>query len=109
MRAIAGELGLNDQQRARFDNYFRAMRARFQLMRSELDPLVTDAWSEIAKPHPDQAKIEQDFEAAAAKRRTFGQEATANTLAFLSSLSPEQRAKFVSLLREHRGFWLHAR
>ena len=106
MLAIAGELDLNDQQRAAFENYFHTMRARFQLMRGELTPLVTDAWTEIAKPQADQAKIEQDFEAAAAKRRAFGHDATANTLAFLGNLSPEQRAKFVALLREHRAFWL---
>lgn len=106
IQAIAGELGLNEQQRAGFDNYFHTMRARFQLMRGELNPLVGNAWTEFAKPQPDQGKIEQDFEAASAKRRTFGREATANTLSFLSTLSPEQRAKFVALMREHRAFWL---
>ena len=106
MQAIAGQLGLSEPQRTGFERYFRTMRARFQLMRTELDPLVTDAWAEIAKPQPDAAKIEQDFEAAATKRRAFAHEATDNTLVFLATLSPEQRTKFVALLRENRALWL---
>ena len=103
---IAAQLNLNPQQKTGFEQYFRTMRARAQLMRAELDPIVTEAWAEIAKPQPDQAKIEKDFEAASTKRRAFAHDATQNTLNFLGTLSPEQRAKFVKLLREHRAFWL---
>jgi uncharacterized membrane protein len=107
VQQIADELGLNPQQRAGFEQYFRLMRARGQLMRAELDPVVSQAWAEIAKPQPDQAKIDQDFEAAATKRHAFAHDATQNTLNFLATLSPDQRIKFVNLLREHRAFWLH--
>ena len=106
IQQIAGELNLNPQQRAGFEQYFRLMRARAQLMRAELDPVVSEAWTEIAKPQPDQAKIDKDFEAAATKRHAFAHAATQNTLNFLATLSPDQRAKFVSLLREHRALWL---
>lgn len=103
---FAAELHLNADQRAGFEQYFRVMRARAQLMRAELEPVIAQAWAEIAKPQPDQAKIEQDFAAAAAKRHAFAHDATQNTLTFLATLSPDQRQKFVQLLREHRAFWL---
>ena len=104
---FAEALHLNAQQRAGFEQYFRVMRARAQLMRAELEPVIAQAWAEIAKPQPDQNQIEQDFAAAAAKRRAFAHDATQNTLTFLATLSPDQRQKFVQLLREHRAFWLH--
>jgi uncharacterized membrane protein len=108
MRAdqFAEELHLNAQQRAGFEQYFRLMRARAQLMRAELEPDVAKAWGEIAKPQPDQTQIDQDFAAAAAKRHAFAHDATQNTLTFLATLAPDQRQKFVQLLREHRAFWL---
>ncbi len=79
-------------------------------MRAEVNAaLITDAWTEIAKPQPGhQAKIEQDFENAATRRRAFAPRRDETTpSAFLLTLSPaEQRSKFVSLLREHRAFWM---
>lgn len=108
MRAeqFADQLNLNPQQRAGFEQYFHLMRARAQLMRAELEPIVSQAWAEIAKPQPDQKQIEQDFEQAATKRRAFAHDATQTTLTFLATLSPEQRQKFVTLLREHKAPWM---
>ncbi|HEY1795717.1 MAG TPA: periplasmic heavy metal sensor [Stellaceae bacterium] len=103
---FADDLHLNPQQRASFEQYFHLMRARAQLMRAELDPIVSQAWAEIAKAQPDQKQIEQDFEQAAAKRHAFAHDATQTTLTYLATLSPEQRQKFVTLLREHRAPWM---
>lgn len=103
---FADELKLNPQQRAGFEQYFHLMRARAQLMRAELEPIIGQAWTEIAKPQPDQTKIEQDFEQAASKRHAFAHDATQTTLSFLATLSPEQRQKFVTLLREHKAPWM---
>jgi Spy/CpxP family protein refolding chaperone len=103
---FADDLHLTPQQRAGFEQYFHLMRARAQLMRAELEPIINQAWTEIAKAQPDQNQIEQDFEQAAAKRRAFAHDATQTTLSFLATLSPEQRQKFVTLLREHKAPWM---
>ncbi len=47
------------------------------------------------------------FDEAAEKRRAFQRDTTAATLKFLATLSPEQRSKFVTLVRERRALWLH--
>lgn len=106
-KAIAGELDLSPEQSAAFDRYLKAMRERSRQARAEIEPAVTSAWAEIAKPNPDQAQIGRLFDQAAEKRRTFQRDGTAATLQFLTALSPEQRAKFVTLLRERRARWHH--
>ncbi|MGH7095843.1 MAG: periplasmic heavy metal sensor [Stellaceae bacterium] len=103
---VSKELHLTPEQRLAFQHYFQTMRLRFQLMRTELEPIVSDAWAEIAKPQADETKIEHDFELAGAKHRAFAHDATESTLSFLSTLSPGQREKFVTLLRRHHGFGL---
>ena len=68
--------------------------------------LIADAWSEIAKPDADQAKVIGLFDEAAQTRRGYMRELAPVTLSFLAKLSPEQRARFVELVRqkpwEHR-------
>ena len=100
---IASQLNLDAQQRAAFDRYIAAMRSRADQMRQETDPLMAAGWDELAKPQPDEAKVTQLFEQAGEKRRGFQHDATAQTLALLATLSPEQRAKFVALMRERRA------
>lgn len=100
---IASQLDLDAQQRAAFDRYIAAMRSRADQMRQETDPLMAAGWDELAKPQPDEAKVTQLFEQAGEKRRGFQHDATAQTLALLATLSPEQRAKFVALMRERRA------
>jgi Spy/CpxP family protein refolding chaperone len=100
---IASQLDLNAQQRAAFDRYIAAMRGRADQMRQEADPLMAAGWDELAKPQPDEAKVTQLFDQAAEKRRGVQHDATAQTLTLLATLSPEQRAKFVALMRERRA------
>jgi len=104
-RQMAGELDLDPQQRAAFDRYIAAMRARTDQMHQETDPLIGAAWEEIAKPQPDAATIERLFEESSDKRRAFQREAASQMLALLATLSPPQRAKFVQLMRERRAAW----
>jgi len=104
-REMAAQLDLDPQQRVGFERYFRAMRARVDLMHEEVEPLLADAWSEVAKPQADEAQVLRLFDQAADKRRAFQREATSQTLAFLATLSPQQRARFVELAREHRTSW----
>ena len=104
-RQMAGELDLDPQQRAAFDRYATAMRGRMDQMRQETDPLINAAWEEIAKPQPDVAKVERLFDESTEKRRVFQREAASQMLAFLATLSPTQRGKFVQLMRERRAAW----
>lgn len=100
---IASQLDLDAQQRAAFDRYIAAMRSRADQMRQDTDPLMGAGWDELAKPQPDEAKVAQLFDQAAEKRRDFQHDATAQTLTLLATLSPEQRAKFITLMRERRA------
>lgn len=99
MRYVAGELNLDKQHGQDFERYFRTLRARIRLMHAEVAPLVNDAWAELARPRADEAKVMRLFDAASEKRREFRQELTRSTLAFLATLTPQQRQKFVELAR----------
>ena len=102
---MAAELKLDPQQRAVFDRYVATMRPQVEEMHQQVDPLIAKAWDELTKPQTDTAQVMGLFDQATEKRRTFQRELTGQTLAFLSVLSPEQRAKFVTIMREHRAPW----
>ncbi|HEX6443258.1 MAG TPA: periplasmic heavy metal sensor [Stellaceae bacterium] len=106
---MAAELKLDAQQRAAFDRYVAAMRSRVEEMRQQIDPLIGNAWEEIAKPQADANQVMAAFDQASEKRRAFQRELTSQTIAFLSVLSPDQRKSFVSIVRDHRAPWFHAR
>lgn len=102
---MARELDLAPEQRAGFDRYVAAMRARTQRMHQELAPLYGAAWQEMAKPQPDEAQVMRLFDEATAKRREFQREATSQTLAFLAVLSPAQRSRFLAIVQAHWARW----
>jgi Spy/CpxP family protein refolding chaperone len=104
---MAAELDLDSQQRAGFDRYVAAMRARTANMREQVAPLIAAAWQELGKPQADQAQVMRLFDEAAEKRREFQREATTQTLAFLAVLSPAQRSKFVTIAHDRRAYWRH--
>ena len=106
-RQIANELDLTPQQRAAFDRYFQTLRSRSLQIRAEVQPVMTAAWATIARPDAKEDQIMALFDEAAEKRRAFQRDTTAATLKFLATLSPEQRSKFVTLVRERRALWLH--
>jgi uncharacterized membrane protein len=99
MRYVASQLNLDPQHQRAFERYFRTLRARLRLMHAEVQPLVNDAWNELAKPDADEAKVMQLFDEASDKRRAFRRELTKSTLAFLETLTPQQRQKFIELAR----------
>jgi uncharacterized membrane protein len=101
LEGMAGELGLNPQQKAAFAGYSRAMRERVQAMRDAVRPQIANAWSEVVKPGADEVKVMQLLDEAAQTRRRYVHDLTTTTLTFLATLSPEQRTKFVALM--HRG------
>jgi uncharacterized membrane protein len=100
LQRIGAELALEPQQKLEFDDYSRAVQERVQKMHLAVEPLVGNAWSELAKPDADAAKVMQLFDEAAQKRYGFRRDLTSKTLSFLSTLSPEQRARFVALARQ---------
>ena len=100
LEQIEPQLALDPQQKAVFEQYARTVRLRMQSMREAVEPLVGNAWSELAKPDADNAKVMQLFDQAGDQRRAFRRELGTATFAFLAKLSPEQRAKFVELARQ---------
>jgi Spy/CpxP family protein refolding chaperone len=100
LQQIEPQLALDPQQKAAFDQYAQTVRLRMQSMREAIEPLVGSAWSELAKPDADEAKIMQLFEQAGEQRRAFRRELGTATFTFLAKLTPEQRAKFVELARQ---------
>jgi Spy/CpxP family protein refolding chaperone len=100
LQQIEPQLALNSPQKAAFDEYARTVRSRMQAMHEAIEPLVANAWSELAKPDADQAKIMQLFDQAGEQRRAFRPELVTATFTFLAKLTPEQRAKFVELARQ---------
>jgi Spy/CpxP family protein refolding chaperone len=107
LQQIEPQLALDPQQKAAFDQYARTVRSRMQSMREAIEPLVGNAWSELAKPDADDAKVMQLFDQAGEQRRAFRRELGTATFAFLAKLTPEQRAKFVELARQRPWARLH--
>jgi uncharacterized membrane protein len=106
LEQMSGELDLNPLQKQAFAHYARTMRLRLQVMHNTMQPAVAAAWSEVASPRADEAKVMRLLDDAAQERRGFVRDMTTTTLSFLSTLSPEQRARFVELvLRQHQRPW----
>jgi uncharacterized membrane protein len=99
LQQIEPQLALDSQQKAAFEQYARTVHLRVQSMREAVEPLDANAWSELAKPDADDAKVMQLFDQAGDQRRAFRRELGTATFTFLAKLSPEQRAKFVELAR----------
>ena len=100
LQRIGTELSLDPQQQGAFNKYSETVRTRMQLMHKTVDPLMGKAWEEIAKPEADEANVVRLFDEAGQTRRSFMRELAPNTLSFLATLSPEQRLKFVELIRQ---------
>jgi Spy/CpxP family protein refolding chaperone len=100
LQQIEPQLALNPQQKAAFDEYARTVRSRVQSMHEAIEPQVANAWSELAKPDADEAKVMLLFDQAGDQRRAFRRELATATFAFLAKLTSEQRAKFVALARQ---------
>ncbi len=102
---IADVLNLDPQHRESLLRYFQDLRAHLRQMHSEVGPVIGAAWAELAKPNADEGEVMRLFDEAAQKRRSFQRQLTSSTLAFLATLTPEQRAKFVQLVRQRPPTW----
>jgi uncharacterized membrane protein len=100
---LEASLGLNDQQRLAFEAYVAATRARNGQLRQDIEPMLDAAWAELGKDPPDEAVVMQHFGDVSTRWRASQHETVEATLALLSTLSPDQRAKFIAAERERRA------
>jgi uncharacterized membrane protein len=100
LQRIGAQLALDPQQRQDFERYRQTVHAHMQQMREAVEPLLSAARAELAKPDADAATVERLFDEAAQTRHGFQRELLTPTLSFLATLSPEQRAKFVELFHQ---------
>jgi Spy/CpxP family protein refolding chaperone len=98
--AIGEQLDLRPEQRAAFQTYLRTAREGHRRLREETAPLLQQSWRELAKPQPDDAAVERLFEEGAAKREAVRRETIGSMRAFMATLEPEQRERFLELMRE---------
>jgi periplasmic protein CpxP/Spy len=104
---IPAELQLDDKQRTIFDRFTAASRGRYERMRQQVAPLFAGAWEEMAKPGAKTEEVTRQFAEVAGKRQEAQRDTVVETLEFLSVLSPDQRSKFVNLVRERRSSRRH--
>jgi hypothetical protein len=100
---LADMLDLTPQQRVGFDHYVADMTARSDRMRKDVEPIMDAAWGELAKPDASQARVLQLLDDAGSQRRTFMHDAVAATMSLLTTLTPDQRAKFLAEERDFRA------
>ena len=108
-RKLEAALDLTDQQRPVYQAYVAATLARTARQRRQIDPLLTAAWSEIAKAQPDDDAVMQRFDEASALWRGSQHEAVNATLSLLATFTPEQRERFVADELERRDAARHRR
>jgi uncharacterized membrane protein len=105
LQRIGTELVLDPQQRQAFERYSENVRSHMQQMRETVEPLMSAAWSELAKPDADPTTAARLFDEAAQARHSLQRDLLTPTLTFLATLSPEQRAKFVELFHQRPRSW----
>ncbi|HXP06622.1 MAG TPA: periplasmic heavy metal sensor [Stellaceae bacterium] len=99
---LAQSLDLSPQQQGVFDQYVADMLARSNRVRLATEPLMDEAWAEITRPDPDQARVLQLLDDFSTERREVWHEAIGATLSLLATLTPEQKAKFLAAERDWR-------
>jgi Spy/CpxP family protein refolding chaperone len=73
------------------------------------EPLMDEAWAEIALPDPDQAKVLQLLDDFSTQRREVWHQTIRATISLLATLTPEQKAKFLADEQERRNAARHRR
>jgi hypothetical protein len=100
---LAKSLDLSPPQQTAFDQYVAGMLARGDRVRQAVEPLLDNALDEMAKPDADQARVLGLLDEAGTRRREFQREAVSATLTELATLTPDQRAKFITSERTFRA------
>jgi Spy/CpxP family protein refolding chaperone len=104
---MPAELGLDPQQKTAFEGYARQVRNRIGELHGATNPVMTRIWAEMARPDADEGKLTKLFDQVGADRHAFQRDLMRSTLAFLATLSPEQRAKFVAIMQRRPKGWGH--
>ena len=99
MQRLGRALNLNDDQRMAFDQFVRVIRLRGRFARETNQPLLDRAWTEVSKPSPDEDTLAKLGTEISKNRQAFQQEATTALIAFVKTLSPEQRTKLAEIAR----------
>jgi Spy/CpxP family protein refolding chaperone len=99
---LARELDLSPQQQAAFDQYVAALIARNNRIRLATEPLMDEAWAEVARPNPDQARVLQLLDEFSTQRHATWHETVTATMALLATLTPEQKDKFLANEQDRR-------
>jgi Spy/CpxP family protein refolding chaperone len=95
----ARTLDLTADQKAALQTFGAAARKANQGLREANAPLMRAMWDEMAKPQPDSARIASIIDQVLDHRRAFQQTMSTNLLAFLATLSPDQRQSFAERAR----------
>jgi uncharacterized membrane protein len=103
MESIAAEMHLSGDQLAAFRIFVKTMRDRQIELHEKNHAIIFALWDDLAQAQPDQAKMDQLVDKANDNRRASQKEAVKALIAFLATLSPEQRAQFADLAKKrHR-------
>jgi uncharacterized membrane protein len=98
---IVRELQLNDDQRDSLRQFAIEVRRGMRHLNQSNQPLLKRVWEELAKPAPDQAVISQLVDEATANRHAYQQDIAPKLTKFLSTLSQDQRNRFIELSQRH--------
>ncbi len=96
---MAKDLNLSEDQRDAFQQFVIEVRQGTRKLREHNHPLVDRVWDELGKPQVDQELIARLVDEAKESRRAYQRQMTGAVARFLASLSPPQRAEFVSLAK----------
>lgn len=99
IQRLADALNLDPDQRAAFGQFLRVIRLRGRNARGTNEALLDQSWSEIAKAEPDDATLARLGQQIHANRDAFEQEASQAMLAFIKTLSPEQRGQLAVIAK----------
>jgi Spy/CpxP family protein refolding chaperone len=94
---IARELQLNDDQRDAFRQFAIEVRRGSRHLKESNQPLLKSVWEEMGKPQPDEAAVARLVEEATTNRQAYQKEMIPTLAKFLSTLTPEQRQRFIEL------------
>lgn len=99
---LARKLDVDPETDAGLTQLHRSVRVALDVRHIRNQPLMDDILAEFAKPTPDPARIGALQDAALSIRRATGNEALAALMTFLKQATPEERAKLLDLLGDHK-------
>jgi uncharacterized membrane protein len=103
VEGVTKDVGLGPDQHAAFERFIRTARMETRHLREKNQPLFEEGLRELGKPDPDQAVLDRLFTEAAANRRNYQIELSHSLRTFLVTLKPEQRQKFLAILRNRQN------